>query len=436
MTIEPKEKHTVYKAATWITAALLAGLLLALVFTLGYVSSGGAGAGGGTAVEEREADASADGNSAANADTLNEIVDILTRDYVDRDQLSKQQLFEAAIDGLVSSLDDTGTFYIDPTSYQISVGPQGSFEGIGATVSQQNNEIVIVAPFENSPAAQAGVQAGDVILAVDGESTAGWTVDKAVLKIRGPKGTDVTLSVRHDDGTTEDITITRAQIEVESVSTRPPGGTLRDAEGNDVSDLLYVHITEFTQRTPEELEPIVREAEASGMGGIIIDLRGNPGGLLQETVDTADLFLDGGTILIEVDREGKEKYYNARPGGAALTIPIVILQNEFSASGSEVLASALRDNGRATIVGETSFGKGTVNVPRELPDGGALFVTIARWLTPEGILIDGVGIRPDVEAALPPGPYEPETDTQLQRAIDHLHNLQASAVPAPSSAAR
>ncbi len=423
-----------YKAATWTISALLGVLLLALVFTLGYVSSGGEG-GGGTAVEERDTDGPVDGDSATNADTLDEIVDILMRDYVGREELSDQELFEAAIEGLVSSLGDTGTFYIDPTSYQISIGPQGSFEGIGATVSQQNNDIVIVAPFENSPAAEAGIQSGDVILAVDGESTAGWTVDKAVLKIRGPKGTDVTITVRHLDGTTEDITITRDEIQVESVSTRAPGGTLRDAEGNDVSDLLYLRISEFTQRTPGELEPIVREAEESGMAGIIIDLRGNPGGLLQETVDTADMFLDEGkTILIEVDREGEETYYKARPGGAALTIPIVVLQNEFSASGAEVLAAALRDNGRATIVGETSFGKGTVNVPRELPDGGALFVTIARWLTPERILIDGVGIRPDVESTLPPGPYEPETDAQLHRAIDHLHNLQASEALTPASA--
>ncbi len=151
-------------------------------------------------------------------------------------------------------------------------------------------------------------------------------------------------------------------------------------------------------------------------------------------METADLFLNDGVILIEQDREGNQTFYRARPGGAALTIPIVILQDKFSASGAEVLAAALKDNGRATIIGETSFGKGTVNSSRELNDGGALFVTIRRWLTPKGVQIDHVGIRPDIEVK--PSPfdpsYDPQQDAQIQRAIEHLRGL-ASQQAAPSS---
>lgn len=419
------------RAVNWTITALVGALLIALVFTLGYVSNGG-DATVGTFTPPTSSDQT-DQNSAA-FDTFQQIMDILRRDYVDPDLLDDQQLYDAAINGLVDSLSDTGTFYIDPTSFQISIGPSGKFEGIGATVSQEDNDIVIVRPFPNSPAERSGILAGDVIIAVDGESTAGWTVDKAVLRIRGERGTQVTLSVRHLDGVEEEITITRDEIQVDSVTATPPGGILRDANGDEVPNLTYVRISDFSQRTPGELEPIVREAQESGQAGLILDLRGNPGGLLDETVQTADLFLDGGVILSEIDRDGNERVFRARPGGAATTIPIVILMNRFSASASEVLAASLRDNDRAIIVGETSFGKGTVNLARELNDGGALFVTIGRWFTPDGVLIDGVGIRPDVEVAFTPGVDDPLEDPQLLRAIEHLQNLQASEALEPASA--
>lgn len=424
-----------YRAATATVAVLLGALLLALVFTLGYVSNG---SGGGVQLQEtqRQVDDST-GGGGVDFRTLDEILGILKEKYFARENLNDQVLYEAAINGLLDSLADSGTFYIDPISHQLSIGPSGRFEGIGATVQQQGNEIIIVRPFEGSPAQAAGIQPGDVILTVGTESTEGWSVDKAVLKIRGPKGTDVTLTIRHLDGAVEELTITRAEIQVDSVTTTPPGGILRDPDGNEATDLAYLRISEFTERTPQEVEDVVREAEASGKQGLIIDVRSSPGGLLQETVDTADLFLDRGVILIEVDRNDQETIHRARPGGAALNIPIVVLQDEFSASGAEVLSAALKDNDRATVIGETSFGKGTVNTSQELSDGGALFVTIRRWLTPNRVQIDGVGIRPDVEVT--PGPfdpqYDPQQDAQIQRAIEHLRGLHASEEePVPSSA--
>ena len=421
-----------YRKANWFVGGILSVLLVALAFTLGYVASGDEGGG----VQQIQT-----GNQPANLsgdvdfDTLKEIVDILGREYFNRDDLDEQALYEAAIRGMLESLGDTGTFYVDPSNNLLSIGPSGSFEGIGATVNQSGADIVIVQPFAGSPAEAAGIRAGDVVLEVDGEPTTGWTVDEAVLRIRGPKDSQVVLTVRHVDSTTEELTIIRDEIRVNSAGTVPPTGVLRDADGNEATDLAYMRISEFIQTTPAEVEAIVAEAEQSGKAGLIIDLRGNPGGLLQETVDTADLFLDEGVILTEVDNQGQENVYHARAGGAAIDIPIVILMDTFSASGSEVLAAALKDNGRATIVGQKSFGKGTVNIAQDLGDGGALYVTIRHWLTPAGVQIDDVGITPDVEIG--PGPleplYDPANDVQLHRAIEQLRALSASGARAPAT---
>lgn len=423
-----------HRAAAWTIASLVGVLLLALTFTLGWVANDG---GGTTVVRAGDNSPPVTGNGEVDFSTLEQILGILQDEYLDRDQLDPQALYEAAINGMLDSLNSTGTFYIDPTSYQLSIGPSGSFEGIGATVQEENNQIVIVRPFSGSPAEAAGVQAGDAILAVDGEPTDGWSVDQAVLRIRGPKGSEVTLRVRHIDGEEEDLTIVRDEIQVDSVTTVPPGGTLHDADGNAADDLAYMRISEFTEHTPGEVEAVASDAVSSGKKGLIIDLRGNPGGLLRETVDTADLFLDDGVILTEVDRDGNETVHRARPGGAALDIPIVLLMDQFSASGSEVLAAALHDNGRATVIGSKSFGKGTVNISQQLEDGGALFVVIRRWLTPDGVQIDGVGITPDVEVT--PGPfdpqYDPANDTQIYSAIDHLRSAAASQGSAPATAA-
>ena len=424
-----------YKAAAWIVGGLLGAVLLALVFTLGYVSSDRIGS--------DDSSGSSSTNNVGNVldgdidfDTLQQIVDILRDEYFDREALDEELLFEAAIAGMLDSLADTGTFYIDPSSYELSLGPSGSFEGIGATVSQQDNNIVIVTPFEGSPAELAGLIPGDIILAVDGESIVGWPLDRAVLAVRGPRGSEVTLTILHLDGSEQDFLIVREEIEVNSVGTSPPGGVLRDEAGNEITDIQYMRILQFTERTPGEVDEIVRAAEKSGMRGLIIDLRGNPGGLFDETLDTTDLFLDEGIMLIEVDDDDDELVYRASEGGAALNIPIAILMGPLSASGAEVLAAALKDNGRAIIIGETSFGKGTVNRARQLDDGGALFVTIRHWLTPKGVQIDQVGIRPDVEVT--PGLfdplYDPLADVQIFSALDHLLGLEASAQPLPSAA--
>lgn len=404
------------KAARWMVVSMLMVVAVVLSFVLGYAFNEGGG-------EPLGAQTSAAQEGQFDFSVLNQIHDILTDDYVDPDRLDDETLYESAISGLLAPLSDSGTFYVDPTTYQVSVGPGGTFEGIGATVSQQGSEIVIVAPISDTPAERAGLRSGDVILGVDGESTEGWSVDKAVLKIRGPRGTDVTLTIRHPDGQVEDVTITRDEIRVESVSVVPPGGVLEDAEGNPVTDLAYIRIREFTALTRDQLGPLLEEIRGSGARGLILDLRANPGGLLATTVDVADMFLDSGIILFEVDKEGEELAFNARPGGEGVDIPLVVLVDRFSASGAEVLAAALKDNGRAALIGEKTFGKGSVNVSRNLDDGGALFVSIARWLTPERIQIDGVGIRPDIEAVLSDEDIDLRRDSQLHRAVEHMRGL-------------
>ncbi|HZP57565.1 MAG TPA: S41 family peptidase [Dehalococcoidia bacterium] len=421
------------RAARWTVLALLVASVVVLSFAIGYVVRG-AGDDGSSSTQGAAADAGAE-----NFSNLNQILSILKDKYVDPDRIDAETLYQAAINGMLDTLSDSGVFYVDPNTVKTGVGPSGTFEGIGATVSQQGNDIVIVAPIDGTPAQRAGIRAGDVIEEVDGESTAGWTQEKAVIKIRGPRGTKVTLKVRHSDGTEDTYEIERDEIKVQSVTTTPPGGSLVDGAGTPIDDVAYIHIREFSEQTHDEMVKALQDAVSSNKRGIILDLRNNPGGLLRTTVDVADEFLDSGTILSERERDGSENTFRAHQGGVATQIPVVIILNRFSASGSEVLSAALHDNGRATIVGEKSFGKGTVNISNDLKDGGQLYVSIAKWLTPNGVQIDEVGIRPDIPVQLSDADIDARRDVQLFKAIDVLRGTDttpaAALTPEPTPAA-
>lgn len=419
------------KTARWLILGLLAVSILVLSFAFGYVARGDGGSKNATTAPA--ATAAAGDAAAANTDfkNLNDIYKILQSKYVDPSIVDRQTLYQAAINGLLKTFPDSGTFYVDPNTVKASVGPSGKFDGIGATVASQNGQIVIVSPIENTPAARAGIKAGDVILEVDGESTNGWTQEKAVLKIRGPRGTSVKLKIQRGS---EQLTldIQRDEIKVQSVTTQPPGGALKDGSGASIDDLAYIHIREFAEPTKDEMQKALTDAVSAGKKGVILDLRNNPGGLLRTTADVADEFLDGNlTILTERERDGSEQKFLSHAGGAATKIPVVIIMNRFSASGSEVLAAALHDNNRATIVGEKSFGKGTVNVSNDLKDGGQLYVSIAKWLTPNGTQIDGVGIRPDVEIKLSDEDINLRRDVQLFKAIDILRGTDVTPKETP-----
>jgi carboxyl-terminal processing protease len=397
-----------------ILVTFLVAALIGLSFGLGIAIERESGGDNPSAVVGADED-------VPDFDALYEIYGLLLRHYVDQDIIDSQTLYEAAINGMLNALADSGTYYVDPVTYGINVMPSGTFEGIGATVAEQQGEIIIVAPIEGTPAQRAGIRSGDVILEVDGESTEGWTVEKAVMRIRGPRGSTVKLLVEHSDGETEELELTRDEIKAESVTREPPAGELKDADGNEVTDLAYVHIREFTGLTQSQLQPILEEISDGDYEGLILDLRSNPGGLLDATVEVADMFLDSGTIVVEVKREDDERVYTAEEGGPATDIPMVVLVNQFSASGAEVLAATLQDNGRAPLLGEKTFGKGTVNIPQELSDNrGALFVTVAHWLTPDRVLIDVVGVRPDIEVTLSDEDIDMRRDSQLLAAIDYL----------------
>lgn len=415
-----------FNAARAIVLSLLAVSVMVLTFAIGYVIADNANDEPAGSSQQADRDDGPAANGDLDFDQLNQILRLLNERYVNPDLIDNETLYQAAINGMLETLSDSGTFYVDPQTVQTSIGPGGSFEGIGATVASQEGQIVISAPIENTPAERAGIRPGDIVLEVDGESTEGWTTEKAVLKIRGPKGSNVTLRVRHSDGVEEVLTIERDEIEVQSVTTQPPGGALEDGAGTPIDDVGYIHIREFSKPTTDQFAAALQEIVDGGKRGLILDLRNNPGGLLSTTIEVADEFLDDGTVLTERDRDGSEKEFRARRGGVATDIPVVVLLNRFSASGSEVLAAALKENGRATIVGEKSFGKGTVNISNDLDDGGQLYVSIATWLTPNGTQIDGVGIRPDVAVQLSDEDIDLRRDVQLFKAIDILRGTDTT----------
>ncbi len=399
-----------WKAMKWSTFSLAIVLAIVLAGVVGYTLGDDAADRGGTTIQITGEDGFG---------ILDEIYAILQEDFVNPEALDPELLKLGAINGILQALGDPHTVYIDPESYALGIDViSGTFEGIGAQVEQDpvTGDIVIVTPFRESPAEVAGIRAGDIVRSVDGQSTDGWSVAQAVRLIRGPEGTDVVLGIERPDGSTKDVTITRGTIVIPTVFTRE----IEDAAGNPVSELAYIELQQFTDQAVRDLREELERVIEAGYSGIILDLRRNPGGGLEATIQTADMFLDDGVILTEVSREGEEKVTRAKPGGPATEIPIVLLVGPGSASGSEVLACALRDNDRATLVGAKSFGKGSVNHLRELSDEGALYVTIARWECPNGEQIEAVGIQPDVEVAVTEADIEASRDVQLFEAIDYL----------------
>ncbi len=338
-----------------------------------------------------------------NLEAVEQAWNIILDEYVDRDQLDTSALSRAAIEGMLDVLDDPYTSYLDAETYQLGLSSlEGEIEGIGAQVAIQDEKLTIIAPIADSPAAKAGIMAGDIIMEVDGESTSEMSLAEAVLHIRGPKGTAVMLLILHQDETEpEEIEIVRAKIELASVRFEMMG------------DIAYISIGHFSGRTNEELSPVLESVIEKEARGIVLDLRSNPGGLLEEVIDIASHFLLEGVVVNIVDNQGRRTALEVKPSEVTTDLPIVVLVDNFSASGSEVLAGALQDYGRATIAGSTTFGKGSVNVFRHLKDGSALYITTARWLTPNGRIIEGEGLDPDYE-------LEMEGEDAIQWAIDYL----------------
>ena len=345
-------------------------------------------------------------------DTLWEVWQSLSEYYVNKEALDPEELIQGAIEGLIEALGDPYTAYLDLEAYELIWSAyEGSFEGIGAVVAMEDGELTVISPIRGAPAEQQGIRAGDRILEIDGETTSGMTLTEAVLKIRGPKGTAITLLILHQ-GETEpvEIEITREEIDIDTVY-------LEMLPGN----IAHIELIHFSLRTDQEVSSVLSDALESGATAIILDLRGNPGGVLNTVINVADEFLDSGIILYQADDDGNiMEEWKASSGGLAADLPLAVLVDGGSASGSEVLAGALQDHGRAPLIGTTTYGKGSVQLIHELSDGTALYVTWARWLTPNGHLIEGQGLTPDFEVPITEEDIAQGIDPQLERAIDYL----------------
>jgi carboxyl-terminal processing protease len=322
------------------------------------------------------------------------------------------QVTYGAIRGALQTLGDDYTSFIEPSiSNILREDASGSFEGIGALVRMnEQNRLEIVRPFEDQPAAEAGLMPGDVVLAVDGASIIGKGIYEAIGLIRGPEGTQVTLTIERpgrDDRF--DVTITRARIEIPIVAARMIG-----------DDIAYVSLAEFSGQATQQLREALGDLLGQNPKGVILDLRDNPGGLLREAVDVADLFLDEGVVLIERSSDGTTQTYRSTGEGIGQNIPLVVLVNAGSASASEIVAGAIQDRDRGQLVGETTFGKGSVQLPHQLSDGSELRVTIARWFTPNDRAIHGTGLEPDIAVERTADDINADRDPQLDRAVELL----------------
>lgn len=318
-------------------------------------------------------------------DTLIDLRTELGRHYVEEPDQEKMR--EGAIAGMIEALGDPYTDYFSPTDLEaFDKSTRGTFSGIGAEIDQEGEEIVIVSPLDGSPAHKAGILAGDVILEINGKSAEGLTTAEAVEQITGPEGTEVSLKVRHADGETEIIKITRGRIQIQTVK-----GFDRDKEHHwnymldSQAGIAYIRLTQFSEPSADALREAIETAKKADMKGLILDLRFNPGGLLDQAVDISDMFLTKGKIVSTRGRNSPERSWEASDSGDVGDFPMVILINEYSASASEILAGALRDNERATIVGTRSFGKGSVQQVLALESGeGAVKVTTAYYYLPSG----------------------------------------------------
>jgi carboxyl-terminal processing protease len=325
---------------------------------------------------------------------MGEAWDIIHQDYVDQQAVQAQPLTYGAIGGMVDALGDTGhSRFLTPQMVQQQHNDlQGQYEGIGAYMEVKDGRIVIQAPMDGSPAQRAGLRPGDIVLKVDGQNVADLPLDEVVARILGPAGTQVTLTILDPKtGNMRDVTLQRAKITVENVSWQQLPGTT----------VAHVRIAAFSQGVTQDLKRALAGVQRQGMTGLVLDLRSNPGGLLDEAVGVASQFLDGGNALQVKDAQGKTTPVPVWRGGVALDIPMVVLVDQGTASAAEIVTGALQDAGRATVVGETTFGTGTVLQDFPLSDDSEVLLATEEWLTPNGRVIWHQGIEPDVTVALP-----------------------------------
>lgn len=339
--------------------------------------------------------------------------------YFDKEKINNEKITDDTITSLIRSLDDKHSTYITPEQWKISSSDlTGSYQGIGAYVDMANDQssVVIVSPISGGPAEKVGIKGGDKIIKVDGESIIGMSLNEAINLIRGPEGSSVLLTIeRLGEFDPLEIEVIRAKIEQDSVK--------KDLIPE--TNYAKIRINQYTESTPKELSLAIDEAISIDKSqGIILDLRNNPGGLLGSAVDATSLFIKSGVITFEIDANGKKTLWNVNGEvGKFSDIPMVTLVNANSASGSEVMAGALQDYGRSVVIGDKTYGKGSVSLVRSLSNGGGMFLTNAHWFTPNGRAIHDIGILPDVEISLPEAKSKDVDfyDTQVEAAIEQLN---------------
>jgi carboxyl-terminal processing protease len=340
---------------------------------------------------------------------LSEVWDLLVQEHIDGGELDPAAISDGAIRGMLVALDDPYAGFLDSEQYSLETEDiRGFFGGIGAEVGIRDGVMTILAPMPDTPAEAAGIRPGDVILEVDGVSIQGLSLLEVVQLIRGDKGTKVKILIRHLSSA-EPVLI---EIERDIINLKCVELLMQ------VGRIGHLRLSGFTGTTNDDLKEALERFERSQGLGIVLDLRNNPGGLVSSVVDVTSQFIDDGLVLYQIDAKGNRRNWDVSSGGKALDIPMVVLVNEFSASASEVFTGAIIDNERATVIGATTFGKGSVNNLWPLNDGSGINFTTARWFTPNGVLIEGEGITPDV--LLDPIEENEDDDIYLDRAIEIL----------------
>jgi carboxyl-terminal processing protease len=390
----PAPKHL------WLKAVLIAVVFFAIGFSIC--------AGGNYYLSRFE---SKDGVNTA---VLDKVERILKQKYDGDIDTEKQAEGSAA--GAVAALGDPYTVYLDEkANKELNNDLKGELSGVGIEVGQKNGRLTVIAPLDGTPAAKAGIRAGDIIAAIDGTDSRTLTIDEAINKIRGQAGSEVTLTIVRGSAPPKEVKITRELISVPSVSYEmKPGG------------VGYIKLRRFGEDTTSGVKNAITNLKSQGAQSIVLDVRDNPGGYLQSAVDIASQFMSEGVVVEERSKHSKTKAVNAIPGGLFTSGKVVILTNQGSASASEILAGALHDNGRATLVGEKTYGKGSVQEVICLTglqlmsscEGPSLKVTVAHWFTPKGVNISKEGIKPDVEEKLDNEDYDANRDPQLQKALE------------------
>ncbi|QQS60229.1 S41 family peptidase [Candidatus Falkowbacteria bacterium] len=341
-----------------------------------------------------------------------EVWDIVKKEYVDADALTEKKLFYGALQGLVQSTDDPYSVFLNPEeAKEFDQDLAGTFEGIGAEIGYRNEILTIMAPIEDMPAMKAGVRAGDQIYKINGETTTNFSLEEAIKKIRGPKGTTVTLTLlRAKESKPIDISIVRDTVIVKSIKT-----TWLEKE-----QIFVIKVYNFNDDTTNLFNQAVSEALRKKSKGLVLDLRNNPGGYLDTAVAMASAWIPEGSIVIEQFGDNRNIEHSATGNAPLVDMPTAVLVNQGSASASEIVAGALKDYGKAILIGEKTFGKGSVQVLRDLSDGSVIKVTTAKWLTPKGSYIHETGIEPEIIIERTSEDRAANKDPQLDRAIEEL----------------